>query len=830
MHACFQLHTCRIEGTGLRLYFVKARALVATSPINLSSTFLEGLKEEANALLNQVYCYVLPSIAKQNKTSSPFHQIHFNFTWRSLLTCFVFLMAQDKTKYLHQVNRLNLKFSSDAKAVSGKLTNILRESISSSSNIQPGNFSAPVKAEFEASRSNKATREPVENIGEDNNIPIMRHRLRKCLPFWSTFCKSTLVLSWIAMGFDLRWKDGISPKSNFFSNHKSAFENEDFVSVSIDKLLKAGSMKQVMVQPFLVSPLGVVFKKSNGKPRLFCDLRYLNEHLIIPDFKYEDLGVCAKVIQPNDFMVATDYTSGFHHVDIHEDFTQYFGVEWKGKFYVYTSMPFGLATAPWAFTKIVRELANMWRKEGHRNSIYLDDALHLDQSYSRLKAFVQNKLIPDTEKAGFLINFIKSILEPSTRQIFLGVFVNSIRGCYEIPEERKQKIISLIQKALENRKHCSVKILECITGHLASCHWAFGPLSRLMTMSLYADMNKVANNNNPIPLSEISVQDLNFWLCGFDRYNGFKPLWEPTGFHTTIYTDAAGISLQNYGGWAGWMDSGSGHRLIAKGIWSGDICFDHSTSQELFAVYNTILSFNQNSMLRDKRVLLKTDNQAIFFIINKAGSRVEHVHELCKKLHWYCIFNRISLVAEWIPRDKNTYADFFSKFNDSGDWKLNPKFFTALNNLWGPFHVDLFASYDNHQVHKYYSRFFTPDCAGVDAFEFHWGNQNCWCYPPFSLIGRVIAKGMECKAKLCLICPFTPSAIWWPFLINQMNEQLFAPFVHGVRVLYKQPDLLLPGSMAHTYTGRTPRWDFLALQLDFSDGMNAQSFRIPPIK
>ena len=236
---------------------------------------------------------------------------------------------------------------------------------------------------------------------------------------------------------------------------------------------------------------------------------------------------------------------------------------------------------------------------------------------------------------------------------------------------------------------------------------------------------------------------------------------EPIGFHMTLHTDAAGISLKNFGGWAGWTYR-NGKIIVAKGIWSGEIILDHSTTQEMFAIYNTVLSFNRLNELVGKRVLVKTDNQAVYFIINKAGSRDSHVHELCKLLYWYCIDNNIRLAAAWIPRDLNSFANFYSKQTDSGDWKLDPAVFNALAHKWGPWTIDLFASYDNHQTDRYYSYFFTPTCDGVDAFHYSWGRQ-CWCFPPFSLIARTLAHGRSCGARMCFICPFTPTAPWFFF-------------------------------------------------------------------
>ena len=679
-------------------------------------------------------------------------------------------------------------------------------------NIKPGAFSESAK-EALATRKKQRSERPKDapEIGEAD-VPVMRHRLRYCLPFWRSFCQSTLVLSWIAHGFDFRWRpDTGPPQSHFFKNHNTAFANSDFVDITIASMITSGAMAMVNYVPYLVMPLGVIFKKSNGKPRLIFDARFLNDHLVIPSFKYEDLGYLSNVIRPNDFMVTTDYTSGYHHVDIHPDFWQYLGVEWRGQYYVYTSLPFGLASACWAFTKITRELIYKWRRSGHRCSGYLDDAIHCG-SHLYLQNFVHSTLLPDTASCGFLMNMKKSDLQPQTKQDYLGMFVDSVRGCYGVPMAKRNGIISLIQRVLQDKHDCSVHLLEILAGNIASMHWAFGRLSRLMTMSIYADINSASHSRAHIQLSETSVADLNFWLCGFDSYSGFKPLWEPTGFHLTVYTDAAGHNLKNFGGWAGWAATSSGHRIIAKGIWTGDIIFDHSTMQELFAVYNTLLSFNRHSELAGKRILLKTDNQAVFYIINKAGSRDDHVHDLCKTLTWYCIHNDISLVASWIPRDLNTFADFYSKLTDPGDWMLDPTIFRILSQLWGPYEIDIFASYENHQLPRYYSRYFTPTCTGVDAFSQPWGRHG-WCNPPFALVGRAILYGRSCKARMCLICPFTPSAPWWPLLC--LDGRVFQSFVHAVRILHKRPNLFLPGNMAHAYANRVPRWDCLALLVDF---------------
>jgi hypothetical protein len=250
----------------------------------------------------------------------------------------------------------------------------------------------------------------------------------------------------------------------------------------------------------------------------------------------------------------------------------------------------------------------------------------MDPCPVRLQDFINSKLIPDTEKSGFIIKLSKSHLKPEMRQAFLGVLVDTIKGRFIIPNEKRMAIATLLQEALNKKSHCPVRLLEKITGNIASIHWAFGPLSRLMSMSIYTDMARAKSRWSSITLSDASIQDLLFWRDGFHHFNGFKP-WEQTGFDSILYTDAAGSNLKNLGGWAGWTIA-NGRRIVAKGIWKGDIILDHSTTQELAAVFNSVRSFHKQFDFRGKRVLIKTDNQAVFFI-HPCARHGETFHRKC---------------------------------------------------------------------------------------------------------------------------------------------------------------------------------------------------------
>jgi len=66
-------------------------------------------------------------------------------------------------------------------------------------------------------------------------------------------------------------------------------------------------------------------------------------------------------------------------VDIHVDSQAYLGFSWGDgvhrKFFVFRVLPFGLATACYVFTKLLRPLVKRWRAMGIRVILYIDDGI-----------------------------------------------------------------------------------------------------------------------------------------------------------------------------------------------------------------------------------------------------------------------------------------------------------------------------------------------------------------------------------------------------------------------------------------------------------------------
>ena len=116
-------------------------------------------------------------------------------------------------------------------------------------------------------------------------------------------------------------------------------------------------------------------ESNSGKKQLVINLCHLNQFLFKQKFKYEDLMVAMLLFQKGDYLFSFDLKSGYHHVNMAEIHHRYLGFSWKGKYFVFTVLPFGLCTARYLFTKLMRLLVRYWRGQGLRVVVYLDDGL-----------------------------------------------------------------------------------------------------------------------------------------------------------------------------------------------------------------------------------------------------------------------------------------------------------------------------------------------------------------------------------------------------------------------------------------------------------------------
>ena len=125
----------------------------------------------------------------------------------------------------------------------------------------------------------------------------------------------------------------------------------------------------------------------------------------------------------------------------------------------------------------------------------------------------------------------------------------------------------------------------------------------------------------------------------------------------------------------------------------------------------------RNHVLANKVLKWYSDNQNVIRII-QGGSMKECLQSAALDIYRFTLRNHITLQMEWLPRGQNQVADDISKIIDYDDWQITFDFFRFIEESWGKHDVDWFASYGNHKTERFYAKYYTPGCEGVDALAF----------------------------------------------------------------------------------------------------------------
>eukprot|EP00117_Sycon_ciliatum_P022902 scpid26163/ scgid19621/ Retrovirus-related Pol polyprotein from transposon gypsy; Reverse transcriptase; Endonuclease len=627
--------------------------------------------------------------------------------------------------------------------------------------------------------------------------------LKKNVQFWEEIGAPKLVLEVINNGYTLPFVR--LPRPRWSDNHKSTHEFPDFVGEAISDMRSRGCIKEVnRDQVSVCSPLGVV---DNGKKlRLILDLRYLNKHLAKFKFKLEDLKVVADVYEKNDFLVTFDLKSGYHHIAIAESHWRYLGFSWvtpqgKAAYYTFCVLPFGLSTAPYIFTKVTRVLVRRWRAMGIRCQLYMDDGSGGHASKAGAHK-VANQMKKDLQNAGFVANEKKCRWEPSQVVEMLGMVVDLRVGAIRASEKRVKKLKSMLS-TMSGSRQPSAKLVARMTGMIMSMSLALGQICRLRTRAFYHMILLRKSWAAQTVWSKEAIDDLKFWKESFDKLHG-QPFWKKDPRVVVIcWSDASDT------GWGGFMEGRLGVH-VAKGEWPGEIKEKRlsSTWRELRAVKLVLESLAPK--IAGKACIHRTDNQAAAHIIEN-GSRKEHLQEEAMAIHKLCRRFSVRIRAEWVPREENELADYYSKVVDQDDWQLNPALFREMEGRWGPYSLDCFASFKTKQLSKYCSRWWNPECFAIDAFTVDWSIERVWMVPPIYLISRTIDMLLACRTHGTLVVPEWRSAPWWPKL---HDGAAWYGFVKECVWLPKDENTFLQGSCPWNLFGYgMPKSEIIALKL-----------------
>jgi hypothetical protein len=535
------------------------------------------------------------------------------------------------------------------------------------------------------------------------------------------------------------------------NNNKTARINPVFVTSEIDRLVDAGILIKVSNIPTVVNALTVA-ENSSGKQRLVLDLRGVNPILHVEKFKFEDLKVASQYFSKQCFMCTFDLKSGYSHIDINEAYQQYLGLEWNGKHYVYSSLPFGCSSAGLVFSKVMRELVKRWRSQSIPIVTYLDDGILIAPSLQDAERWAPI-IKRDLEQAGFIVNPEKSQWVPTQTITWLGFKLDSQANIFEIPEDKMFRLKTAVYRSIVNHRASSARLLAKTIGKITSMFHALGQIVYLMTKNSQCWISDRASWSEKAMLPESVMVELRFWHQNIDCVSRL-PLERPLArYSRLIYSDASAKACGAF------IKDQPGSEMINH--WTPEEACKSSTWRELRAVELYIVLRSRE--LAGLAVKWYTDNQAVPRILYK-GSMSAELQQSALNVFQVCVNNDIQLSVDWIPRYLNEAADDLSKTPDFDDWGIADKIFNLLERVVGPHTIDCFASNVTAKLSKFYSKFWCEGTSGVDCFAFNWAGENAWLVPPINCIAKTVSHCELHRVKGTMIIPKWKSSPFWPFL------------------------------------------------------------------
>ena len=617
---------------------------------------------------------------------------------------------------------------------------------------------------FENGLVNLVEREHVYEIFEEESIESKVHNtLYNHLGAWKEAGAGGFATGVIENGFKLSLFS--TPEKYQEKNNQSFFKEEQFAVEAVLKMAQIKVLREVQSSEVLcVNPLSVA-TNSKGKRRLCIDLsRHVNEKSVARKFRIESTKAFLEVVNKGDFMYGYDLKSAFHQIPIFKPHQKYLGlcvnINGEKRYFVFNNLPFGYNDAVRALTKLLRFPLERWRQDGGHHFIHVDDGIGAMSGEKKAQAMA-GMVKKDLEYFGLLTSDDKCQWKVTQELEWTGLRINTKEFKVYIPDWKLEKAEGKLDLLLVKLGQLvPVKELASVVGLIISFGLGMGRACRFYTRFSSMQVAKVSREQgwkSNILLEEETVRELRFWRLNMKRLNG-QMIRKAPGVKVMrpreLYSDAGGFMA-------------GGGRVENKKVFKDTVFQVHltpeeveesSTFRELRGIEEGIRAVGPG--LRGSRVRWHCDNWAACKI-TELGSMKRKCMEVAARIQELVGSFELEFEIVWQRRttEEIRFADFVSKDFDFGDYKICDNDFYRLEQEYGGFEADYFASSYSYRMKPYYSRYLSGESAGSDAFSQDWGRGFGYFHPPVALVARVLAKAKEDKARGLLLVPDWPGSM-----------------------------------------------------------------------
>ena len=455
----------------------------------------------------------------------------------------------------------------------------------------------------------------------------------------------------------------LDPENVAFDAEKAAFMDK-----KLTEMIKTGAVIEMPEGrlPDVLTRLSLAPKAGSGdKWRVIMDMRPENRCYESKRVRMENLAHVPTIFTGQELLFSCDLKSAYYSVGVDPRLGRTMGLQWRGRYYRFTCIPFGFSLSPWVFVKTGRQILKKWRAQGPGNwahrwqqsrfggageigggvrcHLYMDDSLAGHKLFGA-SVFMRNAMMLELERLGFSLS-AKGELLPFPRQRFLGMIIHlgQPTPSWHLPQDKLQKLMEVVEDLLEvsegGEKEVAARTAARCVGKMISAVRAV-PLSRMLFRELnWCIYEKGAPKwGGKTRLSPAAVRDLRWMIQCFDVFNKQgSPIWVDSKIEPVdkvVVQDAGpraiGYAVHKVEG----LEAVAVDRLPVEGGnlllgWDGHVRGAESRSAPTSAENST--SFRQAS--RAARVVVSADQVTEGMTVSTSCGTIELTDEECTGHH-----------------------------------------------------------------------------------------------------------------------------------------------------------------------------------------------------
>jgi hypothetical protein len=404
---------------------------------------------------------------------------------------------------------------------------------------------------------------------------------------------------------------------------------------------------------------------------LVIDLsRNLNDELSCDSFSLPSFQQAVLASSPCCFYGKMDLSDCFLSFDVHPDSRRYLAFELDGKFYRWKKLPFGLKTSPFWCEEFLHVIDFAIKARGVHHIRYVDDFLFIGASREEiLHAFRVAREVLAAH--GLRVNEAKTE-GPAQQIVFLGLGLDSVLQESFVPHDKRSECIGLLKSSLRTLargKELTRQAVQSLVGKLSFIS-AVLPGSRPFFRRLIDASTRLPHRKSLVRGSPALREDLEMWKHILQSWTSGKGAWPRKEPEIEFYHDASKDSkgVGGFGFFLAPLPAGVQLHLPLElthgngfaGHFEPEVLREHSIQwAELFAMAYSLAAYGP--YLRDRSVLLWSDNMADVFIVNRQRTSKADLLVLLRAIYSTAAFYNIRLRVQHVPGVRNELADLLSR-------------------------------------------------------------------------------------------------------------------------------------------------------------------------